>query len=300
MKPTLPEFAALVAVLTFTTMLPILGSQYAEIYPIDYRVYMDAATGQGDFFYPYWALFILHPFALLPFWVGFVLWNVFNIGCVYTACKLWNGNAVIALLSYPMLFMLFYGQITGVLVLALVLYDRWIADKPYAAGVAAAIALAKPQLAVPVLLYSALRPHISWHKRLVSTLPTFALFALSLIVYGDWITDWLGRLDTVAFEGSITMWAIVGHWALLLWLPLGFITPEKRRLFVICAAALSLPYFQLTGLLLLLVALPLSPFSTLAFIGYGMLALGWFGASLMLLLPLSVYIWIVLTHAKTQ
>lgn len=300
MKPTLPEFAALVAVLTFTVMIPLLGSQHAEIYPIDYRVYMNAAAGHGNIFYPYWTLFLLTPLTLLPFWLGFVVWNATNIGCVYVACKLWGGNTIIALLSYPMLFMLFYGQITGLLVLALVLYDRWIADKPYHAGIAAAIALAKPQLAVPVLLYSALRPHVSWHNRLVSVLPTLAAFTLSLLVYGDWVTAWLGRLDTAATEGSITMWSLIGHWSLLLWLPLGFIAPEQRRLFVICTTALSLPYFQLTGLLLLLAGMPLSLFSVLAFIGYGMLMLGWFGASLMLLLPLSIYIWIVLVHAKTS
>lgn len=299
MKPTLPEFAALVAVLTFTAMIPILGSQYVEIYPIDYRVYLNAATGQGNFFYPYWTLFVLYPFTLLPFWFSFAVWNVLNIGCIYAACKLWGGNAVIALLSYPMLFTLFYGQITGVLVLALVLYDRWIADKPYAAGIAAAIALAKPQLAVPVLLYSALRYDVSWHNRLVSVVPILAAFALSLLVYGDWITAWFIRLPTAATEGSITMWSLIGEWALLLWLPLGFIVPEKRRLFVICTTALSLPYFQLTGLLLLLAGMPLSGFSALAFLGYAMLTLSWFGASLMLLLPLSVYIW-MLVHAKTQ
>jgi hypothetical protein len=300
MKPTRAEFAALVAVLTFTVAIPFLYALYPEVYPIDYRVYMNTATGQGDFYYPYWTLFILYPFSLLPFWIGFVVWNALNIGCIYAACKLWDGNATIALLSYPMLFAAFYGQITGLLVLALVLYDRWIADKPYLAGIAAAIALTKPQLAVPVLLYSALRSNVTWHNRLVSVLPTLALLALSLLVYGDWITTWLVHLPTVATEGSITMWAILGEWALLLWLPLGFIAPDKRRLFVICTTALSLPYFQLTGLLLLLAALPLSPFSALAFIGYGMLTLGWFGASLMLLLPLSVYIWIVLVHAKTQ
>lgn len=300
MKPTLPEFAALIAVLTFTVAIPFLYALYPEVYPIDYRVYMDTATGQDTFYYPYWSLFILHPFTLLPFWLGFVVWNALNIGCIYAACKLRSGNAVIALLSYPMLFMLFYGQITGLLVLCLVLYDRWIADKPYVAGIAAAIALTKPQLAVPVLLYSALRSRVSWHKRFVSLLPTLVLFALSLAIYGDWVRSWLAHLPTVATEGSITMWSLIGHWALLLWLPLGFIAPEKRGLFVICTTALSLPYFQLTGLLLLLAGMPLSMFSALAFIGYGMLTLGWFGASLMLLLPLSVYIWIVLVHAKTQ
>ena len=69
----------------------------------------------------------------------------------------------------------------------MVLYDRWVADKPYAAGIAAAVALAKPQLAVPVLLYSALRSHVSWHNCIVSTLPTLVLFALSLFAYGDWM-----------------------------------------------------------------------------------------------------------------
>jgi hypothetical protein len=75
---------------------------------------------------------------------------------------------------------------------------------------------------------------------------------------------------------------------------LGFIAPDKRLLFVICTTALSLPYFQLTGLLLLLALLPLSIFSVLAFIGYTMLILGWFGASLMLLLPLTIYLSMIL------
>jgi hypothetical protein len=50
----------------------------------------------------------------------------------------------------------------------------------------------------------------------------------------------------------------------------------------------------LTGLLLLLALLPLSIFSVLAFIGYTMLILGWFGASLMLLLPLTIYLSMIL------
>lgn len=299
MKPNRGEFAALVATLTFTMMIPVLYQQHAEIYPIDYRVYMDTATGQGAFFYPDWIKFILLPFALLPFWFGFVLWNVLNIGCLYAACKLWGGNTTVALLSYPMLFALFYGQITGILVLCLVLYHRWIAARPSAAGLVAAIALAKPQLAVPILLYSALRQSVTWHNRLVSTLPTLALFALSLLIYGDWVTGWLTRLPTAASEGSITMWTFLGHWALLLWLPLGFIERERRLGFVICTTALSLPYFQLTGLLLLLAYLPFSLLSILAFIGYLMIVWGWFGASLMLLLPLSIYIWTLTHHARS-
>lgn len=289
MKPTRLEFAALIAVLTFTLMMPLLNYYHAEIYPIDYRVYVDTASENGVFYYPQWILFMLYPLTLFPFWLGFVVWNSVNIGCIYVACKLWGGNATIALLSYPMLFMLFYGQITGVLVLCLVLYDRWITDKPYAAGIVAAIALAKPQLAVPLLLYSALRLQVTWHNRFVSVLPTLALFALSLVVYGDWVTAWLHHLPDAATEGSITMWYLTGYWSLLLWMPLGFIAPEYRRAFVICATALSLPYFQLTGLLLLLAALPLSLLSALAFTGYAMLVWGWFGASLMLLLPLTVY-----------
>jgi Glycosyltransferase family 87 len=294
MKPTRLEFACLVAVLTFIGMMPLLSQYHATIYPIDYFDYLQAATGASYFYYPQWIVFILYPFTLIPLWFGFVLWSVLNIVCIYAACKLWRGNVSIALLSYPMLFMLFYGQITGILVLCLVLYDRWLGDKPLLAGFCAALALAKPQLAIPVLLYMALAQDISWYKRIVSLLPTALLFALSLLIYGDWVSVWLGHLQNAATQGSITLWSILGYWALLLWLPLGFIPPQKRLLFVICSSALALPYFQLTGLLLLLVLLPASAFSLLAFIGYSMMTIGWLGASLMLLLPLIIYLSIIL------
>lgn len=292
-KPSRLEFAALIAAITFVLMIPIFSIQSHYLYPGDYRTYMQAVNG-ADFYYPYWIKLLLAPFALLPFWVGYVLWSLLNIGCIYAACKLWGGNAVIALLSYPMLTTLFYGQITGILVWALVLFDRWIARYPFVAGWCAALAFAKPQLAIPVLLVSALRSKVTGYQYIVSALPTLILFAVSLMVYGDWVTDWIYHLPTVAHEGSITLWAILGHWALLLWLPLGFIAPEKRLLFVICTTALSLPYFQLTGLLLLLALLPLSAFSILAFAGYTMVAWGWFGAGLMVLLPLTIYIQLLL------
>lgn len=291
MKPSRFEFAALVAVVVLILMIPVLSIQADYVYPGDYRTYMQQGVG---FYYPHWIKLLLAPFVLMPFWFGYVLWSLLNIGCVYLACKLWRGNVVIALLSYPMLTMLFYGQITGILVLCLVLYDRWIASRPFVAGWFAAIALAKPQLAIPVLLLSALRSDVTGYQRVLSTLPVLILCAVSLLLYGDWVTDWLYQLPTVAHEGSITLWAILGHWALLLWLPLGFVVSEKRMLFVICTTALSLPYFQLTGLLLLLARLPLSAFSVLAFAGYAMGLWGWFGADLMVLLPLSIYISLLL------
>lgn len=292
-KPNRLEFAALVAVVIFTLMIPVLSIRADYVYPGDYRTYLQAVQG-ADFYYPYWIKLFLAPFTLLPFYTGYVLWSLLNIGSVYAACKLWGGNVVIALLSYPMLTVLFYGQITGILVLALVLFDRWIARYPFAAGWLAALALAKPQLAVPVLLVSALRSNVTWYPRVVSTLPTLILFAVSLLVYGDWVTGWVHHLPTVAHEGSITLWLILGHWALLLWMPLGFIAPEKRMLFVICTTTLSLPYFQLTGLLLSLAMLPLSALSILAFAGYTMVVWGWFGAGLMVLLPLALYIQLLL------
>jgi hypothetical protein len=269
-------------------MIPVLHRAYANIYPIDYADYLYAAWS----YYPYWIKFILYPFTLLPFWMGFILWSCINIASLYIACKLWYGSAVIALLSYPMLFTLFYGQITGILVLCIVLCERWLKERPVYAGVAAAIALAKPQLALQVLLYIAL--NIGWYRRVLATLPVLVLFALSLVVYGDWMSIWIDHLNDANPLGSITLWSLLGHWSLLLWIPLGFIAPDKRLLFVICTTALSLPYFQLTGLLLLLALLPLSIFSVLAFIGYTMLILGWFGASLMLLLPLTIYLSMIL------
>lgn len=289
LKPSRYEFAALVAVVTFVLMIAVLSIQADYVYPGDYRTYMQAVAG-ADFYYPYWIKLLIAPFALLPFWIGYVLWSCLNIGCVYVACKLWHGNGVIALLSYPMLTTLFYGQITGMLVLALVLYTRWITHRPFMAGWFAAVALAKPQLAIPVLLAAAPR---TGHARLLAVLPALILFAVSLLLYGDWVTGWLLHLPTVAHEGSITLWSILGHWALLLWIPLGFIERERRMVFVLCTTALSLPYFQLTGLLLLLARLPLSAFSILAFAGYTMVLWGWFGASLMILLPLSIYLWLV-------
>jgi hypothetical protein len=289
-KPTRLEFAALVAAITFVCALPVLNTLYPALYPSDYETYRIAGSGQlGVLYYPQWIAFLLAPLTWLPFWIGFIWWSLLNIACVYVSAKLWGGNVAIALLAYPLVFSLYYGQIIGILVLCLTLYVRWINERPLLAGVCAAIALAKPQLAIPFLLVATLQNESRIYRYILLVLPSLLLFAASLLVYGDWVSVWIHHLPTVATEGSITLWYILDHWALLLWIPIGWIQPKHRLAWAIATTALTMPYYQLTGLVLLLV-MPIPVVGILAFTGYMMAFWGWFGASLMVIYPIAAYI----------
>lgn len=260
-----------------------------EFEPWDFATYIQA--GRGDYslnYYAFWIMPFFQMLALIPTPLNFILWNAANIGGVFFAARVFGGKAGTALLTFQMLYILFFGQIIGILIGGLAICWWGITNKRWnVAGLGLILASAKFQTGVTLGLSLLLIAQISWRERLrVVVVPGFIVL-LSLILYPSWPVELISTLRNAPPNdwGSITLWRWVGPFALLLWLP-PFLLPIKKDLRFIALAsanALTLPYFQQTdlltlyilpvgGLLKLLGYLPLS-FQYLQFISFQLLAL---------------------------
>src|SRR5688572_25627692 len=83
--------------------------------PFDYLVGMEAAKGNYQwYFFAEWAIPFYRFLALLPIQIGFTLLGLMQIAGVWFASRVFNARTPLVLLSYQMLYCLFYGQIVGV------------------------------------------------------------------------------------------------------------------------------------------------------------------------------------------
>lgn len=262
-KPSLMEAFAVFFPIALTLGFAYLNSSAQMQFAPDFDVFMRAAHANfTGFYYTYWSLPIFQALALLPgMHTAFILWGVVNVMGVWFASRVFGGSAPLALLSYQMLFVCFYGQITGVIVAGLALLwwslerRRWLL-----AGIGAALALIKWQMGIPLCVALVLLAGAPWYDRLRVLLVVLALTLISLIIYPNWIVIVIARLMSeppIRF-GDISIWVYTGVFSLLIWLPPLLLPMSRgRRYAAICAAvALGVPYFQQTGLLTLWV-LPL-------------------------------------------
>jgi hypothetical protein len=261
-KPSLIEAFAILFPIALTLGFVYLNSSAQMEYAPDYEIFMRATRGIFvEFYYTYWSLPIFQGLALLPGHTGFILWGVLNVLGVWFAARVFGGSVPLALLSYQMLFVCFYGQVTGVTVAGLALLwwglerKRWLL-----AGIGAALALIKWQMGIPLCVALMLLSDASWYDRLRVMLVVLAITLASLIVYPNWIAAVIARVMSQPPNrfGDISIWVYLGAASLLLWLPPLLLPMSRgRRYAAICVAgALAVPYFQQTGLLTLWV-LPL-------------------------------------------
>jgi hypothetical protein len=295
-RPSLVEAAAVSAVLVFT-----LGLAYLTIVAgqnqsgTDFQVYLNAVHGNYlGFFYPPWLLFIIMPLSLLPFILALIIWNIANIIGVCYAARVFGGNLAIAVLSYQMLWVLFYGQVTGIMLAGFALYYvALIQQKKVLAGVGASIGLLKPQMGVPILLALMLLSDTSWRQRILSFGFPAVTLLVTVAIWGFWPLDLLHRIQDTppAFTGSIALWDYVGAWSLLLYIPV-LVLPmsrTKRLIAVVAASSLAIPYYQHTGLLMLMV-LPIELIGLLGNLGFLMVPFSWAGLEAVILMPIAVYL----------
>ena len=245
----------------FVFVVVIIASNHEAVHPVDYQVYIQAT--QGDFsgyYYPHWILWLMYPFSQLPYYVGFALWVVLNIVCLVYATHTFGGKLWVLMLSYQLLWIIYYGQIVGIVAGGLAFYWVHIKDRPLISGIGVIFALAKPHVSIPILLAIGLMRSSTWRGRLYSTVPMWCVLGLSLLVEPTWIADLLLRLENTppSYMGNISLYQWVGPWALILWLGILLPMPNRDKLIVIVATtALSLPYYQQSGLLILY-AFPIS------------------------------------------
>jgi hypothetical protein len=263
----------------------------------DFETYMLA--GSGDLrvhYYAFWILPVFRMFALLPSELSFVIWNSLNVLGVFAASRILGGDKrrALALLTYQMFYVLYYGNIIGILIGGLALlwwgltHQRW-----HIAGLGLVLALTKYQLGISLGIILWLMAPISWQNRCKVLVVPLMTLLVSLLVYPFWPIDSLRIIFTTPPNslGNISLWQWIGPFALILWLPpLWFPLAAQQRLVALAAtAALTLPYFQQTDLLALFV-LPLGWLPIAGNLGFFLYAqYAWEGFAVLAVIPLFIY-----------
>ncbi len=196
---------------------------------------------------------------LLPWKYDYLLLMLVSIPVLAAAVWLGKGSYWKAFLSFPLVWLLAYGQIDAFVVFGLALAWYALEKEQYILmGLGLAITcILKPQIGLfPTLLFW-LWARNKWQPLVIPAV----LFALSLVQWGlGWPWEWIqgtlnqvGRLESDWANGSLAAW--VGGWAWLAWLPALLVPMDRfhRMRSVFAAMALSLPYFPAYELLIFLV-----------------------------------------------
>jgi hypothetical protein len=266
---------------------------------LDFKIYLGTAHGNFSYqnfyyYYGYWILPIFTVLAKLPIHLAYVLWCSINILGVFFAVRVFNGKALVAVISYQMFYSLIYGNITGLIVGGLALcWWGLVNHKWHIAGLGIAIASAKFQTGLTGSLLLLLIAEISWKDRLrVMTMPV-VIWIISLFVYPGWPLELISNIVNHPPNNlaSISLWRWLGPWALLVWLPplVLPLEPKRRLIAFVAAMGLALPYFQQSDMLFLLV-MPIGWIGLLGNFGYLMGLFGWVALQFLVFFPLIVYV----------
>lgn len=268
--------------------------------PWDFSTYLQA--GKGDLslnYYAYWIMPLFQALARIPAPFDFIIWNLANILGIFTAARVFGGRAGTTLLTFQMLYILFLGQIIGILLGGLALFWWGLANKRWLiAGFGLILACTKFQTGVTLGAFLFLLADIS-PARIARVLLFPALVAaLSLVTYPGWPIELWQTIQTAPPNewGSITLWRWIGPLALLLWLPPLLLNLSKRNRFMalLAANALALPYFQQTDLLSLFVFPVNGLLKLLAYFPLIFPVLGLRALQSLVIVPFALYISVVI------
>ena len=266
-----------------------------NILPNDFHFYLRAAGGDfRGYYYAYWMLPAFSLLAQVPPLAAYAAWATINILCVFFATRIFGGRVLPALLSFQMLYMVFVGQIMGIIIGGLALLWWGLHRRSWAlAGLGLAVACTKFHIGIVVGAILLLTVDISWRDRLRVLIVPAIVLAVSLVVYPLWPLDLLStmRTDPANDWGSITLWRWIGPYALLLWIPplLLPLSRPQRMVALTATLAFAIPYFQQTDLIALF-ALPIGwAYPLLGNLGYLFFAVYWEGLQLLVIVPLLVY-----------
>jgi hypothetical protein len=218
--------------------------------PFDYGIYVKTAEGNLiQYYYADWLLPLFWLWSRLPSLWGYASWAVLNLLCICFAARVFGGRSSLALLTFQSFYLLFLGQITGLVIGALALgwwglaHRRW-----YLAGFGFWLAGTKFQIGLPFGLLLLLTAQITWRDRFRVLILPAVLSLASLAIFPGWPGHLLERMRAYPpwDWGSIGLWAWIGPVALLFFLPPLLLPMSRPERFLALAAAipLALPYFQ--------------------------------------------------------
>ncbi|MEM5774061.1 MAG: glycosyltransferase family 87 protein, partial [Anaerolineaceae bacterium] len=265
----------------------------------DFRVYQRSIHGDfTGFYYPHYFLPVIYAIDWMPVGVRIILWSALNVFGIWYACRVFGGKWWPALFSFQMLYVLWIGQVAGIVIGSLAfLFTALEKKKVWLAGIALTIASIKPQLGFPLAFAIWLTADITWKKRFTALVIPVAVVFLSIAVSPGWPAQLISSLQTNGPNnwGSVSLWRLIGPASLVLWLPLFIIRLDRSELIFMVAvtSALATPYFQQTDLLLLF-SFPIGYVSLLGNYGYIIFWYDWPLMLPMILLPLGLYCWFIL------
>ena len=292
----------IISLLVIFTLIFIFSYHHHQGYyePWDFkRSYMPAGAGDySNFFYAYWIIPIFYVLEKIPFFISYITWASLNVVCTFYAGRVFGGKSWLAILNYQMMYVIFYGQITGLLLGGLALAWWGMVNKKYKlAGLGFLIASTKPQFGVVLGFILLVMSGMSWKERIkVLLVPLFG-FIVTFVAYPHWIQNIIIAIQNskVDITGNISLWRYFGFWSLILLIPPLFfrLSTNNRTLLLIVASMFALPYFQQTGLLTLYV-LPLGWFPLIGNLGFLFPIFGWEIIRGLFIVPLIIYFVIIL------
>jgi len=257
--------------------------------------YLPAGGGDySNYFYGYWIMPVFWLLKQLPFTLAFLIWSILNLLGAFFAARVFGGKTWLAIFSYQMMYVIFYGQITGLIVGGLALAWWGMANKKlHWAGLGFLICAIKPQLGLPLSMIIWTQYDLMWKERFKILLVPAAGLLMTFILYPDWIQNILlavqsGKVDTM---GNISIWRFIGPWSLVFFLfPMIIkVSRHDRIMLLIAAVVFATPYLQQTGLLILLV-LPFGWLGILGNLGFLFPFFMWDLVGWLFLIPLSIYV----------
>jgi hypothetical protein len=294
---SLAELGALTILVVFLIWIAFI--KWGEL-PTALDLNVILACGQGNcdnYYYGYWFLPFIRLFNTFPDNLAFFLWGLLNILGAWFAIRVFGGVAFFALVSYQMLFVLWWGQTDGMIAGGVALTWYGLSKRKWWwAGVGLCIAFIKYQIGILALIPILMSIRLSFKEWIKVAIIPLIVIGISLVIYPGWILDVINRiLQHPPYMGtSLSLWRYFGWFALILFLPLFFLPrkPMLQSIVWMAAGSVALPYFQHHDLLQLMV-MPIGWTALLGNIGFGYYFIAEEITRWVIVLPLTIYISII-------
>ncbi|MHB1120301.1 MAG: hypothetical protein ACYC11_09605 [Bellilinea sp.] len=271
----------------------------------DFEVCMKINIGDyTDYYYPKWIDPVYNLLSFLPKYAAYGVLVILNIAGAYFAARVFKSPAALILISYQSLYNIFYGNITGLVVGGLgILWFGLASRKWWLAGIGLLLAGAKYQsgllFAGLLLLYA----DLPWKEKAKVLVVPLLVFLATMVADFKWPLDLVERIMSAPpnTDGSLSLWRWLGPAALIFLIPpLVMRFPrEERLLMALAAVPLTVPYFQQTDLLGLMV-LPTGWLVALGGnISYTFPLLGHLGLQIAFVVPLGLYLFAFLRSIQS-
>ena len=208
---------------------------------------------------PLWLYLLIAPLGYLPMRVSYALFSLVNVSLLWLGSRLTGVNRFALLLSFPALWVLWYGQV-DILVMFGAALGFWAVQtrRPIWLGVALLLLLIKPHIGAPLAIL-----YFLWLRDWRALAVCGAVLFLTLIIWGfDWPLSWLRSLLQVAAPPPDVALTTAGQqtnislfpYGLLAWLVMLLpMSRVERAIGTLAATFLSAPYAATYSLITLLV-----------------------------------------------